>query len=316
MVFMPKTRPAYPPEFRRQAVELVRLAGRPIPNVARELGCSQQSLRTWVKQADIDGGVREGLSSEEREELRKLRAARSASCARSATSWEKRSPSSPRSRRPGELLSVHRGGEGQPPGRRALPRPRRLARRLLCVAEAADLGAGTPRRRAAGAHPRDPRRERRHLRVAADARRAAPPRGPREPQAHRPAHAPGRPQRPRAAPQGQDHDPRCPASCPRPTSSRATSTRPSPTRCGRPTSPRSRTWEGVLNLAVVVGCFSRCVVGWVMAEHRRAELVVEALEMAVWQRQPALGLVHHSVSETAGVWLGPGGLTRTAIEPR
>jgi putative transposase len=55
-----------------------------------------------------------------------------------------------------------------------------------------------------------------------------------------------------------------------------------------------RTWEGVLNLAVVVDCFSRRVVGWAMAEHRRAELVVEALEMAVWQRQPALGLVHHS----------------------
>lgn len=70
---MPRTRPAYPPEFRRQAVELVRLAGRPIPEVARELGCSQQSLRTWVKQADIDGGVREGLTTEEVEELSRLR---------------------------------------------------------------------------------------------------------------------------------------------------------------------------------------------------------------------------------------------------
>jgi transposase len=73
MVSMPGTGPAYPSEFRRQAVELVRLAGRPIPEVARELGCSQQSPRTWVRQPDVDGGVREGLSTEEREELRKLR---------------------------------------------------------------------------------------------------------------------------------------------------------------------------------------------------------------------------------------------------
>ena len=70
---MPRTRPPYPPEYRRQAIELVRLAGRPIPDVARELGCSQQSLRTWVRQADVDVGRAEGMSTEEREELRRLR---------------------------------------------------------------------------------------------------------------------------------------------------------------------------------------------------------------------------------------------------
>ena len=70
---MPRTRPPYPPEYRRQAVALVRLAGRPIPDVARELGCSQQSLRTWVRQADVDIGRAEGMSTEEREELRRLR---------------------------------------------------------------------------------------------------------------------------------------------------------------------------------------------------------------------------------------------------
>jgi putative transposase len=54
------------------------------------------------------------------------------------------------------------------------------------------------------------------------------------------------------------------------------------------------TWEGKLYLAVVVDCFSRRCVGWAMADHMRAELVVEALEMALWQRRPAVGLVHHS----------------------
>jgi putative transposase len=54
------------------------------------------------------------------------------------------------------------------------------------------------------------------------------------------------------------------------------------------------TWEGKLYLAVVIDCFSRRCVGWAMAEHMRAELVVEALEMAVWQRKPDPGLVHHS----------------------
>ena len=54
------------------------------------------------------------------------------------------------------------------------------------------------------------------------------------------------------------------------------------------------TWEGKLYLAVVLDCFSRRVVGWAMAEHMRAELVVEALEMAVLRRKPSAGLVHHS----------------------
>ncbi len=53
-------------------------------------------------------------------------------------------------------------------------------------------------------------------------------------------------------------------------------------------------WEGFLYLAVVLVGFSRRVVGWAMADNRRAELVVEALQMAIWRRRPNLGLVHHS----------------------
>jgi putative transposase len=75
-----------------------------------------------------------------------------------------------------------------------------------------------------------------------------------------------------------------------------------------------RTWEGWLYLASVMDCYSRRIVGWALADHLRAELVVDALEMAVARRRPDAGLVHHSDSETAGVWLGPGGLTRTAID--
>jgi putative transposase len=55
-----------------------------------------------------------------------------------------------------------------------------------------------------------------------------------------------------------------------------------------------RTWEGWLYLASVMDCFSRRIVGWAIADHLRADLVIDALEMAVARRQPARGLVHHS----------------------
>ncbi len=70
---MSSKRISYPPEYRQQIVELYR-AGRKFSELAREFEPSEQTLRTWVKQADVDAGRRrDGLTTEEREELRRLR---------------------------------------------------------------------------------------------------------------------------------------------------------------------------------------------------------------------------------------------------
>ena len=70
---MPRTRPPYPPEFRQQMVELVK-AGRTPEELSREFEPTAQTIHNWVKQADIDVGVRsDGLTTEERDELRRLR---------------------------------------------------------------------------------------------------------------------------------------------------------------------------------------------------------------------------------------------------
>lgn len=77
---MPKTRPPYAPEFRRQMIELVR-AGRDPADLAREFEPSAQAIRNWVAQADQAEGRREAkpatadpaLSAAERDELARLR---------------------------------------------------------------------------------------------------------------------------------------------------------------------------------------------------------------------------------------------------
>lgn len=54
------------------------------------------------------------------------------------------------------------------------------------------------------------------------------------------------------------------------------------------------TGEGFLYLALILDVYSRKIVGWAMEGHARAELVVDALRMAVHRRKPAPGLAHHS----------------------
>jgi transposase len=71
---VPGATPRYTSEFKAEAVRLVRSTpDRPASQIARELGVSDNALRSWVKQTEIDQGEREGLTTQEREELRRLR---------------------------------------------------------------------------------------------------------------------------------------------------------------------------------------------------------------------------------------------------
>jgi transposase len=63
----------YPDELIQRGVRLALESNRPIAQVAHDLGMSPETLRRRVRQAEVDQGLREGLSSEEREEIRKLR---------------------------------------------------------------------------------------------------------------------------------------------------------------------------------------------------------------------------------------------------
>jgi transposase len=70
---MSKTRPRYPPEFRREAVAILRSGARTTGQLARELGVSSQTLRNWRRQDEADRGERADVpTSDERARIREL----------------------------------------------------------------------------------------------------------------------------------------------------------------------------------------------------------------------------------------------------
>ena len=68
-----RPRRSFTDEFKAEVVELVRQPGNSAAGVARDLDLTETAVRAWVKQADIDGGHRDGLSAVERAELARLR---------------------------------------------------------------------------------------------------------------------------------------------------------------------------------------------------------------------------------------------------
>jgi transposase len=71
---MPKPKSWYTPEFKAEAVRLAKSGEKSITQTAKDLGIALESLRAWIKQADLDASVRtDGLTTQEREELTRLR---------------------------------------------------------------------------------------------------------------------------------------------------------------------------------------------------------------------------------------------------
>ena len=208
---MPRFRVPYPPEFRRQMVELVRL-GRTPQDLAREFEPNAQSIADWVRQADREAGANKagGTSSAEREELSRLRREnhrlrQERDILAKAAAWFATGLSAKGDQRPRPGLRIHERAPGRIPHPRHGPRAAGLGLRLLCVAQLAGLGPRPGRCRPAAPDPHDPWWFARHLRRAAGACRTAGRGHGDRPQARGTADARGRAARCVAAP-FPDHD--------------------------------------------------------------------------------------------------------------
>lgn len=68
-----RPRRSFSKEFKTEVVGLVRTSGKSVAAVAREMDLTETAVREWVRQAEIDAGRRDGLTTSEREELAALR---------------------------------------------------------------------------------------------------------------------------------------------------------------------------------------------------------------------------------------------------
>ena len=103
-------------EFKAEIVELCQRGERSVGQVAKDFDLTETAVREWLKQAERDAGTRtDGLTTSEKDELAALR--RENRRLREDVDILKRATAFFVSRRPGELLPVHRGGQGRQPQR-------------------------------------------------------------------------------------------------------------------------------------------------------------------------------------------------------
>lgn len=69
----PRPRRSFTPDFKTEIVELCRRGDRSVGQVAKDFDLTETAVRDWVRQAEVDAGDRDGLTSDEREELARLR---------------------------------------------------------------------------------------------------------------------------------------------------------------------------------------------------------------------------------------------------
>jgi len=290
---MPKPNPPYPSAFKTEAVRLVHSGEKSIAAIAKDLGVSDPTPRYWVHQAEIDEGTRDGLTTSECVELAQLR--REVRILKQEREILKKSRSLLRPRKRHDplavfafiavekanhpvtllcrLLGVSRSGYY---ARRARPTASRtqsnlmLTEQIRTIHERSRGTYGTPRVHA----------ELRYEGAVCSCKRVA--------RLLCGAGLQGCHRR-----KGPRTTRRTPDTAPAPDLVKRDFAASAPDRLWVADITYIPTWAGFLYLAVVLDACSRRVVGWAMAEHVRTELVIEAVEMALWQRRPA-GVIHHS----------------------
>jgi len=266
----------YPDELRERAVRLVFESKRPIAHVAQDLGIHKESLRHWVRQAEADSGRRRDLlTSEERVELKKLRREnfelRRANAILKDASVYFAQELDPICRTLGVPVSTHYARRSRKPSAREL-----ADRELLVEIEAARTG----RRKVYGARKTWKELKRREIEVGRD-------------QVGRVMRQNGLIGKLRGGKKRTTIPDEAAAERARDLLQRDFSaTRPNEKWVADLT--YIRTWQGFVYLAFILDCHTRMIVGWQLATHMRAELVLDALEMANGLRRPGAGLIAHS----------------------